>query len=587
MTKFGRRMLVLVLAMGFCLGGIVWPTHGVSTVGQPVAVNPDLVGTFTDGEGRQIDELRIGGRPPVGWVAPAVVLPSDSTEADGTTRILTGVPAFDWSYGCSATSAAMLFGYYDRLGYPDMYVGPTNGGVCPLSNSAWGSGETPISASHKDIDGRATKGSVDDYWVKYGSTAADPYITGSWTQHAPLDCTADYMGTNQSKYGNSDGSTSFYFYDDGRPLVDYMAPAGTMDGCHGMRMYAQYRGYNTATNFSQYIAEGPMGEADGFSFALFTYEIDAGRPVLIHCVGHTMLAFGYSTTDKTIYIHDTWDHLDHSMTWGGSYSGLQQYGVTVIRLTLSAITHTITTSVSGGHGTLVPSGEIVPEGSTAYVRIMPAVGYHLSALTDNGTVVSPLPAGTNYPIWQVDADHTITGAFAIDTHALTVSNAGSGTVTLDPAGGTYAYGTVVALTAAPAAGWHFTGWSGDLTGTTNPATVTMDADKTITAIFAINTYILSTGQVGNGVVSKDPSQATYNHGTFVSLTATPAPGWTFTSWSGGVPAGHESDNPLSLTMDADKTVTATFVESPISSLVTHYYSSILGRSRMNRAVCTG
>ena len=89
----------------------------------------------------------------------------------GAINSLSNVPAFDWSYGCSATSAAMLFGYYDRTDYGSMYTGATNGGVCPLDNSVWGHttypgvtcGECPLSATHNGIDGRAIKGHVDDW----------------------------------------------------------------------------------------------------------------------------------------------------------------------------------------------------------------------------------------------------------------------------------------------------------------------------------------------------------------------------------------------------------------------------------------
>lgn len=69
------------------------------------------------------------------------------------------------------------------------------------------------------------------------------------------------------------------------------------------------------------------------------------------------------------------------------------------------------------------------------------------------------------------------------TYTLTTNVVGSGSITLDPPGGTYDENTVVAATAVPAAGWTFTGWSGALTGTTNPQNITMDADKTITATF--------------------------------------------------------------------------------------------------------
>ncbi len=71
-----------------------------------------------------------------------------------------------------------------------------------------------------------------------------------------------------------------------------------------------------------------------------------------------------------------------------------------------------------------------------------------------------------------------------DQFSLTVNTSGSGTVTRDPSGGAYDAGTVVTLTATPDAGWTFSGWSGDISGMDNPATITMDANKTVTATFS-------------------------------------------------------------------------------------------------------
>ena len=67
--------------------------------------------------------------PPPGYEAQRkpVILP-------GTINTLT-VPAFDWVFGCSSVSGAMIAGYYDRNGYPNMYTGPANSGVMPLNNS--------------------------------------------------------------------------------------------------------------------------------------------------------------------------------------------------------------------------------------------------------------------------------------------------------------------------------------------------------------------------------------------------------------------------------------------------------------------
>lgn len=70
-----------------------------------------------------------------------------------------------------------------------------------------------------------------------------------------------------------------------------------------------------------------------------------------------------------------------------------------------------------------------------------------------------------------------------------------------------------------------------------------------------NTYALNTMVVGNGLVHRTPDLPLYNTGAVVSLSATPDPGWTFTGWSGDASG---STNPLSVTMNAAKNITATF-----------------------------
>jgi hypothetical protein len=278
--------------------------------------------------GRLIDEIVVPERPPKDHREPAVEI----QEAAGDVT-LPNAPAFDWSYGCSATAAAMMMGFYDRQGYSSMYSGPGNGGVCPLTNAVWGPGECPLSATHIGIDGRAVRGNVDDYWIATYDPGPDPYILNGWPEHASSDCTADFMGTSQSKYGNIDGGTTFFYYTDGSPLYDYVSqdPAW-LDGCHGLRLFVASRGYTVTENFSQYIF-GYDGLSMGFTFQDYMSEIDAGRPVIIHVAGHSMLGFGYNPAGSIIYLHDTWDYYDHAMTWGGSYSGMEHYGVTVLRLT--------------------------------------------------------------------------------------------------------------------------------------------------------------------------------------------------------------------------------------------------------------
>ncbi len=249
--------------------------------------------------------------------------------------MLSYVPAFDWSFGCSATSAAMAAGYYDNNGYPDMYTGPANWGFMPMNNSIWGTvvindetrAQCPLSATRNTVDGRTTRGHVDDYWISYGDTNPDPYIANGWIEHTHAECTGDFMGTNQSALGSSDGSTTFYYYVDGSP---YSGTEGN-DGCFGLKQFYLSRGYDVEAYYSQFIY-GWEGNTLGFTFDQYKQEIDNGRPVLIQVAGHTMLGYGYDDAGTLVYLHDTWDYSSHTMMWGSAYADMVHYGVTVIEL---------------------------------------------------------------------------------------------------------------------------------------------------------------------------------------------------------------------------------------------------------------
>lgn len=71
-------------------------------------------------------------------------------------------------------------------------------------------------------------------------------------------------------------------------------------------------------------------------------------------------------------------------------------------------------------------------------------------------------------------------------NALTVNIVGAGNVALTLNQTSYADTDVETLTANPSSHWNFDSWSGDLTGTTNPETLLMDTDKTVTATFTID-----------------------------------------------------------------------------------------------------
>ena len=86
---------------------------------------------------------------------------------------------------------------------------------------------------------------------------------------------------------------------------------------------------------------------------------------------------------------------------------------------------------------------------------------------------------------------SVTATFTPNEYTLTVTPVGSGSVAKVPDKVTYHYGDVVQLTATPVAGWSFSVWSGDASGSVNPVSVTINGDKAVTATFTQDQYSLT------------------------------------------------------------------------------------------------
>src|SRR5262245_40533096 len=148
----------------------------------------------------------------------------------GTNVMLTGVPDYSWDAGCFGTASGNLMGYWDRHGFPNLYTGPTAGGVAPLTTDGANQGIKSMWASRAGLDGRPADqpGHMDDYWVQYESTASDPYVTAGRPEHTP-DCIGDFIGLSQNKWTNLNGECdgnidafSFVFWDQaGARRVNY------------------------------------------------------------------------------------------------------------------------------------------------------------------------------------------------------------------------------------------------------------------------------------------------------------------------------------------------------------------------------
>ncbi len=186
-------------------------------------------------------------------------------------------------------------------------------------------------------------------------------------------------------------------------------------------------------------------------------------------------------------------------------------------------TYAITAS-AGANGSISPSGAInVNYGASQTFIITPNTGYRIASVTVDG--VSQGTPGS-YSFSNVTAAHTIQAAFAVNTYTLTVSKTGTGggTVTNSPAGTSFNAGTLVSLTAAADANSVFTGWTGACSGTTNPCTVTMNANAAVTAVFALKTYTL-TATAGSGGSISPSGGINVNQGASQTFTITPTTGY--------------------------------------------------------------
>jgi hypothetical protein len=142
-----------------------------------------------------------------------------------------------------------------------------------------------------------------------------------------------------------------------------------------------------------------------------------------------------------------------------------------------------------------------------------------------------------------------------------------------PSSGTYAMGSTVKLTATPSAEYIFKEWTGGFTGTTNPANVIMDLDKTVTAVFEKREYPLSFTIVGSGTVKEEiikiaSSATNYKSGTTVRLTPQPSAGFQFKKWSGD---DTSSKSPLDIVVSKPINLTCTFEKLALPSISTNVY----------------
>jgi uncharacterized repeat protein (TIGR02543 family) len=175
-------------------------------------------------------------------------------------------------------------------------------------------------------------------------------------------------------------------------------------------------------------------------------------------------------------------------------------------------------------GTLSCTPNPVTEGGTSTCAATPATGYTFSAWSGDCT-------GATCALSNITSAKTVTATFTPNTYAITAAASptagGSASCTPNPAH----YSGSSTCTATPSAGYTFSAWSGDCTGSTCVLS-NVTAAKAVTATFTHNTYAITAAAspTAGGSASCTPNPAHYSGSS--TCTATPSAGYTFSAWSG-------------------------------------------------------
>ena len=207
------------------------------------------------------------------------------------------------------------------------------------------------------------------------------------------------------------------------------------------------------------------------------------------------------------------------------------------------------------------------------VAIAPPSGAYFS--NDLATVTATAAPGWTFLHWLGDATGTNP---AVSVHmtrnkavravfgtALSTTVIESGSIMLSPASAWYPCGSQVWLTAVPATGNYLAFWTNAASGQTNNPLLfaVTNANPTVTAVFSslggTQTNALTVIPNGRGQVTLTPPGNRFPSNSNVALQATPDAGQEFLGWSG---AASGSQNPLVVTMDSSKVITASFTQRP-------------------------
>jgi hypothetical protein len=235
----------------------------------------------------------------------------------------------------------------------------------------------------------------------------------------------------------------------------------------------------SATESYQFTASGDRSLVANFDECTLTLAVDpqeSGTATITsgNAKGACNRSVTVLATAKSNYTFDKWSD--------GNTSASRTVTVTQrtqsLTATFTGVTHNITTASNPAIGGSTTGAGAYATGASVTVTATPANGYSFVNWTENGSQVSPT---ASYQ-FTASANRSLVANFLLSC-TLTLSQTTGGTIGLTHGTATGGCGRSVTVTATPAAGYGFAGWSDGALGTSNPVTFPLAQDKTLAAVF--------------------------------------------------------------------------------------------------------
>ena len=409
--------------------------------------------------------------------------------------------------------------------------------------------------------------------AQVGAFKCHTYNLGTATTWATLPTKeipgANYMlVTNQSNVQfDKDGGVWYIQYrgttTDAEPGLVHINKDGVED-LKVLRNYARNAGFRFTPDFSKVVIAGTTdGAANPKKATVYTVSADEnGVPVLTEEVVIDMAVVGNNLNDFA------WDYAGNLYACGNSSEKLVAWAMPrtadeivatpaaskyafQLQESVEGTFYTLTVNVDETKGSVAGNNIQYAEGATATLTATANEGYKFLNWTVGEETLTDNPL-----ILTITSDITVTANFEALTAYTVTATVNDETLGTVAGAGTYYDGATITLTATANTGAQFINWTvGEETLTDNPLTLTADKDYTVVANFEVLKYnvVALTNDETKGTVE---GAGTYVFGETVTMTATPAEGYKFLSWS-----DRTTDNPVTITVDGDKVLSAYFVKA--------------------------